>query len=125
MAPIIGTKENFDSLLKDNEIVFIDFWAEWCGPCKAFAPVFEEAAKKHEDIAFIKVDTEDQPELAQAFGVRAIPTLVAFREQIGLMSQAGALPASALEDVIQQVRDLDMEDVKKQVEEHKAAHHHD
>jgi thioredoxin 1 len=121
MSTVTGTKDNLEELIDGNPIVFIDFWAEWCGPCKAFGPVFESAAKQHPDIKFVKVDTEDQPELAAAFGVRSIPTLVGFREQIGLFAQAGALPAEALADVIKQVKGLDMEEVRAEVEKQKAA----
>jgi thioredoxin 1 len=120
MATETGTKENLDKLIEGNEIVLIDFWAEWCGPCKMFGPIFEAASEKYPDIKFVKVDTEDQPELAAAFGVRSIPTLVGFREQIGLFAQPGALPAEALDGVIDQVKGLDMDEVKADVEKMKA-----
>ena len=121
MATIDGTKENFDGLIEGNDIVLIDFWAEWCGPCKAFAPTFEALSEEYPDVAFVKVNTEEQPELAQAFGVKAIPTLVGFREKIGLMSQAGALPKEALVEVITQIKGLDMKEVRAEAEKHNAS----
>ena len=116
------TKDNFDETLENNEIVLIDFWADWCGPCKMFKPIFEKVATQHTDIAFAKVDTEDQRELAAQFGIRSIPTLGIFREKVLLFLQPGMLPESGLEDVIKQVRELDMEEVRKEVEKHKAEH---
>jgi thioredoxin 1 len=121
MPTVHGTKENFKDLVEKNPIVIVDFWAEWCGPCKRFAPVFEAAAEKHTDVTFVKIDTEDQPELAGAFGIRAIPTLMVFRDQIALFEQAGALPATALEELITQVRALDMDEVRKKLDEAEAA----
>ncbi len=121
-AAIELTKENFESTITDNEIVFVDFWAEWCGPCRSFAPVFENAAKKHEDIVFGKIDTQTQRELAGAFGIQSIPTLMAFRENIMIFNQAGALPPPAFEKLIKEVRGLDMEDVRKQIAQHQAEH---
>jgi thioredoxin len=109
------TEQNFETTLAKEGILIIDFWAEWCGPCKAFAPVFEAAAEKHPDIVFAKVDTEAQQGLAAAFEIRAIPTLAVFRDGILLGSNAGALPAAALESVIEQVRGLDMAKVKADV----------
>ena len=120
MPTVEGTKDNFNDLVTKNGIVVVDFWAEWCGPCKRFAPVFEAAADKHGDIVFAKVDTEEQQELAGAFGIRAIPTLMVFRDQVLLFEQAGALPAAALEELITQVRALDMEDIKKKIEAEKS-----
>jgi thioredoxin 1 len=109
------TEANFEDTLKKGGILFIDFWAAWCGPCRAFAPTFESAAGKHADITFAKVDTDAQQGLAQAFEIRGIPTLAIFRDGILLGQNAGALPAEAFEKVIEQVRGIDMEKVKSEV----------
>ncbi|MDX3406205.1 MULTISPECIES: thioredoxin [Streptomyces] len=114
------TKENFDQTVTDNEFVLIDFWAEWCGPCKQFGPVYEKAAEANPDLVFGKVDTEAQPELAQAFGISSIPTLMIVREQVAVFAQPGALPEAALTDVIGQARKLDMDEVRKAVAEQQA-----
>ncbi|MCW8862006.1 MAG: thioredoxin [Rhodospirillales bacterium] len=110
--------DNFESTIKDNEIVLVDFWAEWCGPCKSFGPVFEAASDKFPEIVFAKVNTEKEQQLAGQFGIRSIPTLAVFRDQILLMAQPGALPAQALEQVVSQVKDLDMDDVRQKIAEH-------
>ena len=115
------TEENFEATLQKGGILLIDFWAAWCGPCRAFAPVFEAAAGKHPDIVFAKVDTEAQGGLAGAFEVQAIPTLAIFRDGVMLGRNAGALPAAALEGVIEQVRALDMKEVHRKIAEQKAA----
>lgn len=109
------TKENFDEVVSGGGFVLIDFWAEWCGPCRQFAPVFERAAGNHADLVFAKVDTEAQPELAAAFEIRSIPTLMVVRENIAVFAQPGALPEAALEDVIRQARALDMDEVRASV----------
>jgi thioredoxin 1 len=109
-----------DETVKDG-IVLIDFWAAWCGPCRAFAPVFERVSERHPDAVFAKVDTEDQPELAGRYGITSIPTLVVYRDGIPVFGQPGALPEPALEDVLRQVRELDMDDVRARYAEQLAA----
>jgi thioredoxin 1 len=120
MATVTLTNDNHDQTVKDG-IVFIDFWAAWCGPCLMFAPIFERAAEKHPDITFAKVDTDDQVELAGRYGVQSIPTLVIYRDGIPLFAQPGALPEPVLEDLIAQTRDLDMDDVRAKYAEQLAA----
>lgn len=115
MATLTLTKDNFAETIGDNDIVFIDFWAAWCGPCRAFGPVFESASEAHADVVFAKVDTEDQQELAGMFGITSIPTLVAFREKVLVFGEAGALPAPELEKVLAAVKELDMTEVHAQV----------
>jgi thioredoxin 1 len=115
MATIELTAENFAEVVATHDIVLVDFWAEWCGPCRRFGPVFEEAARQHPDVVFGKVDTEAQPELAGAFQIMSIPTLMAFRDQVIVYADAGALPGSALEDLIGQVEALDMESVRQEI----------
>ena len=115
MATVTLTSTNFDETVQSSDIVLIDFWASWCGPCRAFAPVFSDASEEHQDITFAKVDTEDQQELAARFGIMSIPTLMVFRDQVLLYAQPGALPAPVLTDLIRQVRELDMDEVRRQV----------
>lgn len=116
MATIALTKDNFNETVEKNDTIIIDFWASWCGPCKSFAPTFEAASENHEDVVFGKVNTEEQQELAQACNIRSIPTLMIFREQILLYSQAGALPPAQLEDVIDKTKALDMDQVRADIE---------
>ena len=121
MATLELTKENFEQTVENNTTVIIDFWAEWCGPCKAFAPTFEQASDKYDDIVFGKVDTESQQELAAAFGIRAIPTLMVFKGKTIIYQESGALPPPVLDKLIAQVQGLSLEEIEKKVEEAKAA----
>jgi thioredoxin 1 len=116
MATVTLTGENFEQVLTSHEIVLVDFWAGWCGPCRMFAPVYEAASETHADVVFGKVDTEAEQDLAAHFGIMSIPTLMAFRDQILLYAQPGALPPTALERVISAVKALDMDEVRRKVE---------
>lgn len=120
MAVVVATQDNFESLVNENDLVIIDFWAPWCGPCRGFAPVFEAASEKYPDVVFAKVNTEEQRELAGAFQIRSIPTLIIFRQQIILFAQPGALPASALDTVIQRAKEIDMDEVRRDIAAQKA-----
>lgn len=115
MATIQLTSENFKDVINNNDIVIVDFWAEWCGPCKSFGPTFEAASEKYPEIAFAKVNTEEEREMAAGFNIRSIPTLMVFREQVILYAEAGALPASALDQLVEQVKGLDMEAIKAEI----------
>jgi thioredoxin 1 len=120
MATIDLNKDNFEEVVTGNDMVIIDFWAPWCGPCRGFAPVFEAASEKYPDIVFAKVNSDDEQELAGHFGIRSIPTLMVFREKVILFSEAGALPASGLDSVITQARALDMVKVHAEVAQSQA-----
>lgn len=121
MASVELTSENFDATIMGNDIVVVDFWADWCGPCKMFAPTFEAASEKDPQIVFGKVDTEVEQSLAAAAGIQSIPTLMIFRDSILLFSQAGALPPAALDDVINQVKAIDMGEVHAEIAKQQAA----
>ena len=117
MATIDLTKENFEDVITKNDIVLVDFWAPWCGPCKGFAPVYEAASEKHPAVVFAKVNTDEQQELAGHFAIRSIPTIMIFRERVIVFSQAGALPAAGLESLISQAQALDMKEVHADIAE--------
>ncbi|MGH8692774.1 MAG: thioredoxin [Burkholderiales bacterium] len=121
MATMALTKDNFEQVVTGNDTVIVDFWAPWCGPCRAFAPTFEATSEKYPGIVFAKLNTEDEPELAGQFDIRSIPTLMVFREKVMLFSQPGALPASALESVIKKVQELDMAEVHREIAASEAA----
>ena len=121
MSTVTLTKDTIDEVIGAEGITLVDWWAEWCGPCKQFGPVFEAASEQHSDVVFGKIDTEDQRELAAAAQITSIPTLMAFRDGVLVFSQPGALPAAGLEQIIQAVRDLDMTDVKRQLADQEAA----
>jgi thioredoxin len=115
MATLELTKDNFEKVITESPIVIVDFWAPWCGPCRGFAPIYEQAAESHADVLFGKINTDQEQELAGAFNIRSIPTLMVFREKVVLFQQAGALPASALEQVIAQAKSLDMAKVHQEI----------
>ena len=117
MATVTLTQDNFEQTVSGDGIVLVDFWATWCGPCRQFGPIFEEASEKYPDVVFGKIDTDDQQQLAMAAQITSIPTLMAFRDGVAVFRQSGALPLSALEDLISQIQGLDMDEVRKEIAE--------
>ena len=117
MATVTLTQDNFEQTVSGDGIVLVDFWATWCGPCRQFGPIFEEASEKYPDVVFGKIDTDDQQQLAMAGQITSIPTLMAFRDGVAVFRQSGALPLSALEDLISQIQGLDMDEVRKKIAE--------
>ena len=117
MSTVDLTQENFETVIQKNALVLVDFWAPWCGPCRAFAPVYEAASEQHKDVVFAKVNTEEQQALGAMFQIRSIPTLMLFREQIILFSQPGSLPGPALDEILAKAKALDMEMVRKEIAE--------
>jgi thioredoxin 1 len=115
MAVVELTKDNFEQVVTGNPTVIVDYWAPWCGPCRAFAPTFEKVAEKNPDVVFAKVNTEDEPEIAAHFQIRSIPTLMIFRDSVILFSQPGALPQGALEEVVVKAKAVDMDEVRKEI----------
>lgn len=115
MATIELTKDNFEQVVTGSDMVVVDFWAPWCAPCRSFAPTYEAASERHEGVVFAKVNTEEEQELAAAFNIRSIPTLMLFREQVILYAEPGALPPPALEEILTKVKAMDMESVRKEI----------
>lgn len=124
MATVELTKDTFEDVVLENDMVLVDFWAEWCGPCRFFAPVYEKVSADYPDVVFGKVDTEAEPELAGSFNIRSIPTLMIFRDKVGIFAQPGALPEDALIDLIGQAQQVDMDEVKREIAQHDD-HDHD
>lgn len=125
MGTVALTNKNFEDYVSKDGILIIDWWAPWCGPCKVFAPVFDKAAERYPDITFAKVNTEDEPDLAGSFQINAVPTLMVFRDQILVFEQPGVLRAEQLDELLSKVKELDMNEVRKEVEEHEREHVHD
>jgi len=120
VATVEVTQENFEEIVAGNDMVVVDFWAPWCGPCRSFAPAYESASEKFPDVVFAKVNTEEQQALAGYFQIRSIPTLMIFREKIIIFSQPGALPGAALEQVVEKAKTLDMDEVRREIEQERA-----
>ena len=116
MATLDLTEPEFAGVIENNKIVILDFWAEWCGPCKAYGPVYERVSNEFDDVIFAKINTEEEPQLGRMFNIRSIPTTIAFKEQIGVFMQPGALPEAALRDLVVMLQDLDMDEVRKEME---------
>lgn len=120
MASVHIDEPNFAEIIENNEIVILDFWAEWCGPCKAYGPVFERVSEQYPEVVFGKINTEEEPELGRLFNIRSIPTTIAFKEQIGVFMQPGALPEQALMDLVKMLQELDMDEVRTEMEVRKS-----
>ena len=120
MATLDLTEPEFAEVIENNNIVILDFWAEWCGPCKAYGPVYERVSNEFSDVVFAKINTEEEPQLGRMFNIRSIPTTIAFKEQIGVFMQPGALPEDALRDLVVMLKDLDMDEVRQEMESIKA-----